>query len=187
VTAPHFTVCPSAGKATCTIGTLAKGQADELQAESWVRASATGGEQIELTASALGKDAGSYKASGSVEVITSTPTTSTSIPPVTVTIPPSTLAPYPGVGTGGGGTGGLFPTVSPSPGSTGVGFPSASKQPVRARAAADASTVPLDPKLIGGQLAGLAVLVAAIAIAIARLSLRRPRPQDGPSTTDQKK
>jgi len=38
--------------------------------------------------------------------------------------------------------------------------------------------VPLDARLIGGQLAGLAVLAAAVTIAIARLSLRAPKPQE---------
>jgi hypothetical protein len=35
--------------------------------------------------------------------------------------------------------------------------------------------LPLDPRLIGGQLAGLAVLAAAITMAVARLSLRTPQ------------
>jgi hypothetical protein len=48
------------------------------------------------------------------------------------------------------------------------------------RAVTASATVPLDSRLIGGQLAGLAVLAGAIVIAIARLSLRTPRPQDGP-------
>ncbi len=39
------------------------------------------------------------------------------------------------------------------------------------------ATLPLDSRLIGGQLAGLAVLACAVAAAIARLSLRSPRPQ----------
>jgi len=39
-----------------------------------------------------------------------------------------------------------------------------------------AATVPLDSRLIGGQLAGLAVLAGAVMIAIARLSLRAPKP-----------
>jgi hypothetical protein len=34
-------------------------------------------------------------------------------------------------------------------------------------------------RLIGGQLAGLVVLAAAIAIAITRLSIRPHRPEDG--------
>ena len=46
------------------------------------------------------------------------------------------------------------------------------------RAADAAATVPLDSRLIGGQLAGLAVLVGAVVLAIARLSLRAPKPAD---------
>jgi hypothetical protein len=38
--------------------------------------------------------------------------------------------------------------------------------------------VPLDARLIGGQLAGLAVLAGAVTIAIARLSLRAPKTSD---------
>jgi len=83
-----------------------------------------------------------------------------------------------------GNPAGLFPTVSPapSPSSSGsIGFPPARKQAGRTSSAETASSiVPLDPRLIGGQLAGLAVLAGAVAIAIARISLRRPRPQDGP-------
>ena len=42
--------------------------------------------------------------------------------------------------------------------------------------------LPLNSRLIGGQLAGLVVLATAIAIAITRLSLRTPRPHDGGGT-----
>jgi hypothetical protein len=38
--------------------------------------------------------------------------------------------------------------------------------------------VPLNARLLGGQIAGLAVLAAAIAIAIAKLSLRRQKAGD---------
>jgi hypothetical protein len=41
--------------------------------------------------------------------------------------------------------------------------------------------VPLDARLIGGQLAGLIVLAGAVTIAIARLSLRTAKPQEGES------
>jgi hypothetical protein len=49
------------------------------------------------------------------------------------------------------------------------------------------ASFPLDDRLIGGQLAGLAVLAAAVTIAVARLSLRRPSPQhskDPPASKD---
>jgi len=40
------------------------------------------------------------------------------------------------------------------------------------------ATSPLNSRLIGGQLAGLVLLASAITIAIARLSLRTPKPRD---------
>jgi hypothetical protein len=116
----------------------------------------------------------------------SAPPTATPTPPPasTVTLPPVSVPPATGTGLTPGNPAGLFPTVSPdsspSP-SASLGFPTARKQrPVRADTAS--AIVPLDPRLIGGQLAGLAVLAGAIAIAIARLSLRKPRPQDGPGS-----
>jgi hypothetical protein len=181
VDGPHFTVCPSSGASACKIGTLPTGQADELQAASWVRRAAVNGEQIDLTASASGKNTDSYAASGSVVVTAAakTPASSTSppAPTSTVTLPPGTIPPT-STGTGNPAAG-LFPTVSPSPSTSGIGFPSA-KKTSHARAVTAAAIVPLSPRLIGGQLAGLAVLGGAIMIAIARLSLRKPRPQDGP-------
>jgi hypothetical protein len=39
------------------------------------------------------------------------------------------------------------------------------------------ASFPLDTRLVGGQIIGLAVLAAAVTIALARLSLRKPRPQ----------
>ena len=189
VASPHFTVCPSSGGSNCSLGSLAEGRADELEATSLVRSSASSGEMIQLTAAASGGNAHSYNASGSIEVVTpgNTPHPTPTPPTTTVTLPPVTLPPV--TGSGGGGANGLFPTISPGTGSSsgsgsggggGVTFPSAHKS--RSKVTTDAAIVPLDPRLIGGQLAGLAVLLAAIAIAIARLSLRKPRTQDGPDT-----
>lgn len=185
VDAPRFTVCPSSGTAACGIGTLPAGQADELQATAAVQSSAVNGEQVDLSAAASGKGSHSFTASGSVVVTATTPTptpTTSSPPAATTTLPPVSLPPVTGSGTSLGNPAGLFPTVSPapsqSPGGT-IGFPPAKKRV--ARAATVAAIVPLDPRLIGGQLAGLAVLAGAIAIAIARLSFRRPKPQDGPA------
>jgi hypothetical protein len=195
VDTPHFTVCPSSGASVCKVGALPAGQADELQVAARVQSSAVNGEQVELTATVSGKNARSYDAAGSIVVKASkAPSTSSSPPPTpttTVTLPPVSLPPASGTGisgTGISGTGvtpgdpaGLFPTVSPdpSPSPSGLGFPPAKKKQ-NPRAATAAAIVPLDPQLIGGQLAGLAVLAGAIAIAIARLSLRKPRSQDGP-------
>jgi hypothetical protein len=46
--------------------------------------------------------------------------------------------------------------------------------------------VPVDARLIGGQLAGLAVLAGAVTIAIARLSFRSAKPQDAANATQTK-
>lgn len=186
---PHFTVCPKSSGSVCTIGSLPVGQADELQATAFVQSSAVNGEHVRLTATAAGKSARSDSSSGSVEVAReASPTPSTSFPPVSTTLPPVTLPPG-SLGGLGGGTNpvGLFPTVSPDPSSSpaNLGFPPA-KKATRARAETASAVLPLDPRLIGGQLAGLAVLAAAIAIAIARLSLRRPKPQDGPAEAGKK-
>jgi hypothetical protein len=189
VAPPRYTVCPSTSGETCSLGNLPAGQADELQAGSLVAKAATGGEQVDLTASASGRDARSFAASGSVVVAAKpspSPTPTTTTPEATSTLPPVTIP------TGGTTTGtppaGLFPTISPSPSSSdGVGFPPVRRQGHhRTRVATDAAILPLDPRLIGGQLAGLAVLAGAIAIAIARLSLRKPRPQSGPASKDGK-
>jgi hypothetical protein len=187
VKSPHFTVCPHSASSVCSIGSLPAGQADELQAEAFVQGSAVNGEQVQLTATAAGKSTHSFGSSGSVQVVRAaspTPTPSTSFPPVTTTLPPVTLPPGGGLGGLGGGSDpvGLFPTVSPSAstGASNLGFPPA-KKATRAGAETAAAVVPLDPRLIGGQLAGLAVLAIAIAIAITRLSLRRPKPQEGGS------
>jgi hypothetical protein len=50
-----------------------------------------------------------------------------------------------------------------------------------------AATVPLDARLLGGQLAGLAVLAGAVTIAIARLSLRKPKANDDAEAKPPKK
>ena len=86
-------------------------------------------------------------------------------------LPPTTLIPIPGATITPDGLTGLFPTVTPAP--------SPSKSTHQARRLAGitqtSSALPLDPRLIGGQLAGLAVLAAAITMVVARLSLRTPQ------------
>jgi len=106
------------------------------------------------------------------------------------TIPAESLPPLP-FNTLGGGTltsptdpSGLFPTVSPSTSSGAVTNASdqSGKDPKNSDATTVSAILPLNSRLIGGQLAGLVVLASAIAIAIARLSLRTPRPHDGGGT-----
>jgi hypothetical protein len=183
--APKFTICPHASGATCALGTLPANQSDELQVVSAVEPAATSTEHVKLTATATGKDVLSGSATGSLAVTAGSSTgTGTPGSGQGAGLPPGTFPPLAGlpVPTGGAGNpAGLFPTVAPGPGGSSptIGFPPARTQPGRTSSAETASSiVPLDPRLIGGQLAGLAVLAGAIAIAIARLSLRRPRPQD---------
>ena len=186
--APKFTICPHASGATCALGTLPAHQSDELQVVSAVEPAATSTEHVKLTATATGKDVLSGSATGSLAVTAQSASgTGTPGSGQGAGLPPGTFPPLAGlpVPTGGAGNpAGLFPTVAPDPGGSSptIGFPPARTQPGRTSSAETASSiVPLDPRLIGGQLAGLAVLAGAIAIAIARLSLRRPRPQDGGS------
>jgi hypothetical protein len=185
--APKFTVCPRASGASCTLGTLPANQSDELEAVSAVEPAATSAEHVKLTATATGKSVLSGSATGSLAVTAASPT-GTAGPPAASGPEaglPETFPPLGGIpGTPSiGNPAGLFPTVAPDPDTSSptIGFPPARKQAGRSGSAETASSiVPLDSRLIGGQLAGLAVLAGAIAIAIARLSLRRPRPQDGP-------
>jgi len=102
------------------------------------------------------------------------PSPSSTVPP---TLPPVTFPPQPGSAVSPTNLSGLFPVVTPSP----TPSPTSSPQPGHSSAGITptASTLPLDPRLIGGQLAGLAVLAAAITMVVARLSLRTPQTSAG--------
>lgn len=176
----RFTVCPDLRRSVCDLGNLPVGQADELQVTVKVQDTATAGEKVRLTADAKAPGATAAHASANVVVVTTPPAPApapgSSLPPGG-TLPPPSLAPLPGSSSDSS----LFPTVTPGSGAS----PTTSPQPpATARhhgsthATTVAATFPLSTRLIGGQLAGLAVLAGAIAMAIARLSLRS-RPQDG--------
>jgi hypothetical protein len=174
---PGFEICPIPDGKTCKVGNLPTDQVDELEAGVKVGTRAPLGELVKLTARASAKGSRAYSGSAS-DVVVATPTVNPSLPAVT---PPGSLPTLPG--TSPSNPAGLFPTVpptnSPSP-STGVPvLPGVKHHRAPLHAAAASATVPLDARLIGGQLAGLAVLAGAIAIAVVRLSLRRPRGQDG--------
>jgi hypothetical protein len=175
--APRFTVCPETKGTTCKLGNLPTGQADELQVAVKVGAKAAEGEQVELTAKATAKGAHSF--SGSATDVVIAPASSPSSP--VVTLPTTSMPPISGTGVQPSNPSGLFPTVSPAPPTpspTPLGLPHV-KPRHNLHAADVAATVPLDTRLIGGQLAGLAVLGGAVALAIARLSLRTPKaPED---------
>jgi hypothetical protein len=179
--APGFTVCSQPSGDVCTVGDLLTSQSDELVAAAKVRNSASAGEKITLTATVRASKATSFHADATIDVVAPSSTsgsTSTSdnagdsLPGTSASMPPDSALTSPV----DSNPAGLFPTVSPGPRAGTKG--KAGKDP-----AADATTVssilPLNSRLIGGQLAGLAVLAAAIAIAITRLSLRTERPHDG--------
>jgi hypothetical protein len=171
-----FSVCPDPKASTCDVGVLATDQLDELQATVKVGSFATLGELVEISAKATGTGALSFTGSARDKVVEP----SASIPSSTVTIPAQENLPtIPGTGVSPADPSGLFPTVSVSPTPSAVSPSVRTTKPRAPFHAADAAaTVPVDDRLIGGQLAGLAVLAGAVAMAIARLSLRTPKPQE---------
>jgi hypothetical protein len=182
VVAPKFTVCPQHNGAVCTVGDLPVNQSEEIVASARVRDAASVGEQVTLTATAKATGATSFNANATIGVVAaSTPVATTpgaTIPPLPA-VPGTSLPPLPsGAFTSPTDPSGLFPTVSPSPGSSAT--PSqATKDPKHSDAVVASATLPINTRLITGQLAGLVILASAITIAIARLSLRAPKPQDG--------
>jgi hypothetical protein len=181
--APSFSVCPAASGTRCTLGRLPKNQADELQARISVWKIASTGKNLTLTATASAKDAKPFKADGAVAVVAPTTSSPSDPPPGDGGLPPPPalppLPPDPAPLTGSSDPAGLFPTVTPSPSSAAASGNAAAHR-TKARATAASSTLPLNTRLIGGQLAGLVILAAAIAIAVARLSFRPQRPDSTP-------
>lgn len=193
VSAAKFTVCPAVKGTACQVGNLPVGQADELQASVKVASAAAVGKKVKLTATVTGKSAVSFHAAASVLISTAptpkaspSPTTSTSVPSIPAVPAPTVPAlpgGFPAPVTGATNPVNLFPTVSPGTATPTPSAGSATGRPRQVNAIPASATVPLNPRLIGGQLAGLAVLAGAIVIAIARLSLRAPKPQ-GSKTAD---
>lgn len=196
---PTFTVCPSASGRTCTVGGISKGTSDELQAKVKVPSGTTAGKQATLSATGKSSDATApAPASGAVTITakpsapsspTPTPTPSTTPVGVGATLPAGILPTIPG-STDPQGTlpelpnpesspGGLFPTVSPAASASPSPYSATLPNARDVRVADAAATFPFSTRLMGSEIVGLAVLAAAIAIAIARFSLRRPKPQHG--------
>jgi hypothetical protein len=205
---PKFTVCPTASGRTCKVGGIAKGTSDELQATAAVPSGTAAGKDVTLTATARASDATAPPAADAAIKITAKPSSKHSSPSPTptpsssstdttgsglgATLPPGILPTVPlGVTTGAvvpelpgpttsaGSPGGLFPTVSPQPSASPSPYSAVLPNARNIRVADAAATFPFSTRLIGGELVGLAVLAAALAIAIVRFSLRRPRPQHG--------
>jgi hypothetical protein len=193
---PRFSVCRAASGATCSVGSLANGQADELLANVTSPTTAKAGQHVALTATAKATGAKSAAPASASTLIAakagSTPTnTSPTLPGsalpsgVGATLPGGLLIPVgvaasaalPVLPTATSDPGGLFPTVGPgaTPSASTGTLPNA-----RGVRVTDASaSFPLSTRLLGGQVLGLAVLAAALVIAIARLSLREPHRQHG--------
>lgn len=193
---PEFTVCPAPSGRTCTAGRIAGGTLDELAAMITVPGSTAAGNQAVLTATARASDATAPPAAGAAIRITAKPSAThpaspapvpaseaagaglganlpAGLPPTLPGAPAASLLELPGPITSAGSPGSLFPVVSPQqsaspdsavlPGAWGI------------RAADVAAAFPFGTRLIGGELGGLAVLAAALALGIVRFSLRRPR------------
>jgi hypothetical protein len=196
VEAPKFSVCPQPKGDVCTVGDLPTNQADEVVAGARVRDAASAGEQITLTATAKASKSTSFHADATIGVVaasSTSPSPSSPAPAVGDTLPgtslpgtslPGTSLPAlpSGAFTSPTDPSGLFPTVSPSSSASAAasGDP---KDPRHPDATTASATLPLNSRLIGGQLVGLVVLASAIAIAIARLSLRAPKSHDGGGTS----
>ena len=180
---PTFFVCQTTGTATCSVSGLKGGRRIETEAEL-TAASNLAGTDITLTVTATSPQAS--KTATATDKITVDSTSPTPTPTPTSTTPGagngSNLPPpsvpgitNPGVGVSNpnpaGNLGSDFPQVSPSPNVAPSASESQHQHPVEVT---DLSAgLPLDVRLIGGQVVGLAILAAAITIAVARLSLRR--------------
>jgi hypothetical protein len=203
---PKFTVCPTASGRTCKVGGIAKGTSDELQATIAVPSGTAAGKQAVLTAAAAASDAAGPPAADAAIKITAkpsathspspsptptpTPTSSSTgtglgatlpagiLPTVPLAVVPgASIGALPAPTTSAGSPGGLFPTVSPQPSPSPSPYSAVLPRARDVRVTDAAAMFPFSTRLIGGELVGLAVLAAALAIAIVRFSLRRPRPQ----------
>jgi hypothetical protein len=204
VATPKFTVCPTASGLTCKVGGVAKGSSDELQARVAVpKGIATKGTQVVLLATAKSGDATAPPpASGAVDLTAKpspspsaspspTPTPTTPVPSLSTaglgatlpagilpTVPDTTTpATLPELPSPDSSPGGLFPKVTPAPTPSPSPYSALLPTARNVRVTDAAATFPFSTRLIGGEIIGLAVLAAALAIAIVRFSLRRPRAQ----------
>ena len=178
---PAFSVCATTGTTKCTTS-VGTGQV-ELQAK--VAAPNRPTKRFILTATATSSQASnSATASATVNIKPKNPSPSSSPTPNAGdggTLPPAGGLPsgttIPGVGVQpSGDLGSAFPQVSPSPATSAAADP----RHAHGTQTVDLSAgLPLDVRLIGGQVIGLAVLAAAVTIAVARLSLRRQPAKHG--------
>jgi hypothetical protein len=180
---PAFSVCASTGTSKCSVS-LNAGQQPELQAKLAAPDRPT--KRFILTATATSSQASnSATASATVDIKPKNPSPTSSptpgagdggtLPPV-AGLPSGTTIPGVGAPAPTGDLGSAFPQVSPSPAAA---APAASQHGHETRAIDLSAGLPLDVRLIGGQVIGLAVLAAAVTIAVARMSLRRQPAKHG--------
>jgi len=193
---PTFSVCVPSGRSTCKVGGLSAGQHVQVQAK--LKAPGRSHRHVTLTATATSAEASnSASASAIVDINRKKPSDGSPSSQTQNnvgdggTIPPNDLptGTVPGAGFAGmgvqptGNLGSAFPQVSPSPSASGT---AAANHGHSTKTIDLSAGLPLDVRLIGGQVIGLAVLAAAVTIAVARLSLRRqPQPpgKDGPASS----
>jgi hypothetical protein len=184
---PTFTICQPSGKPTCSVSGLKAGQHIQVQAELTVPKDRAGKSVTLDVAGTSHQATNSASASDTIQVKSKTPHNSPTPTPTPTTggggntlptgtgggVPPGNS--FPGAGPTPGNLGSAFPPVSPSPNVSPTTPRQHKQQPVKA---IDLSAgLPLDVRLIGGQVIGLAILAAAVTIAVARLSLRRQPPR----------
>jgi hypothetical protein len=180
---PAFSVCATSGTTKCT-ASLSTGQQVELQAK--IAAPNRPTKRFVLTATATSSQASnSATASATVDIKPKNPSpTPTPNAGDGGTLPPAVGLPsgtsIPGLGIQPtGNLGSAFPQVSPSPSAPVPASASASQHAHETQTIDLSAGLPLDVRLIGGQVIGLAVLAAAVTIAVARLSLRRQPAKHG--------
>jgi hypothetical protein len=180
---PTFSVCQPTGGTTCSVSGLKGGHHIPTQAEL-TAPTALAGKDITLTVTATSHQATNTPTATDKITVDSTSPTPTPTPTPTTpgagnggNLPPPSVPGItnPGVGVSNpvptGNLGSDFPQVSPSPNVAPTPSASTHQHPVEVT---DLSAgLPLDVRLIGGQVVGLAILAAAITIAVARLSLRK--------------
>lgn len=177
---PRFTACPAARGATCAVGGLPAGRADELVATVPVPSNAAVGQLVELTALASAARSLSY-ASTATDVVMPTPTGTGS-----VNLPFAGFLPsIAGTGVNATDPAALFPTVGSSGGTVPVDQSAVGSSVLQA--STDASAVPFGGQLRHVELIALIVILGAVIVAVVHVSLRTPRPAQpaAPGAADQ--
>ncbi|HEY2578037.1 MAG TPA: hypothetical protein VGI74_17180 [Streptosporangiaceae bacterium] len=204
--APTFNFCGNGdGTATCAVGTMQPPQASDLQVQAAVPSAAPAGDSATLTATVTGAASqagkpGQATTAATVSIVAAPPTSRRPAP--THSHSSSSGHGKQHGSTGGGGTGlqpVSLPSLSSPSGSTTAGDPAiefpaitpvpdpAPVQPSRSakathgpyRASEAANIVPLNAGELGGQVAGLIVLVLGVALVLMRVSVRGPaQPRD---------